>query len=43
MSANNITALHWPTKSPDLNPIEILWGVLARQVYGGGKQYTTVQ
>ena len=25
--------------SPDLNPIENLWGRVARQVYGQGKQY----
>ena len=28
-----------PALSPDLNPIENLWGIVARQVYGQGKQY----
>lgn len=38
----NIKVLDWPALSPDLNPIENLWGILARAVYGGRKQYTTV-
>lgn len=35
--------LEWPSLSPDLNPIENLWGMLTRKVYEGGKQYNTVQ
>ena len=32
----------WPERSSDLNPIENLWADIARNVYGGGKQYNSV-
>jgi len=35
--------LDWPDKSPDLNPVDNLWGILARKVYGHGKQYKNKQ
>ena len=37
-----ITTLEWPSRSPDLNPIENLWGFMARTVYQNGhKQFGT--
>jgi hypothetical protein len=33
--------MDWPALSPDLNPIENLWGILAREVYADGKQYNS--
>lgn len=34
-----VRVLDWPSRSPDLNPIENLWGTLVRKVYSNGKQY----
>ena len=35
----NVVLMDWPASSPDLNPIENLWSIIAWQVYGQGKQY----
>ena len=35
--------LKWPAHSPDLDPIENVWGLLAGEVYSNGKQYFGAQ
>lgn len=38
---NGVHIIDWPPCSPDLNPVENMWGILARAVYAGGRQYNS--
>uniref|UniRef100_H3G5W4 Tc1-like transposase DDE domain-containing protein n=1 Tax=Phytophthora ramorum TaxID=164328 RepID=H3G5W4_PHYRM len=41
-SEQDIRLLDWPSKSPDLNPIENLWSIMSRRVYANGRQFDSV-
>ncbi|CAJ0964138.1 unnamed protein product, partial [Mesorhabditis belari] len=43
LQSKQVHFLDWPVCSPDLKPIEDLWGMLARRVYGNSTQYANVQ
>lgn len=42
LNERNVSVLDWPACSPDLNPIENLWGYLARKVYENGRQFSNL-
>uniref|UniRef100_A0A158P4H4 Tc1-like transposase DDE domain-containing protein n=1 Tax=Tetranychus urticae TaxID=32264 RepID=A0A158P4H4_TETUR len=43
LEVNEVKILPWPALSPDLNPIENLWGWMTRQVcYGQGRQFRSI-
>lgn len=43
INQQGVQLLDWPPYSPDLNPMENVWGWLARKVYEGGKQFETIE
>ncbi|CDF36022.1 unnamed protein product [Chondrus crispus] len=43
LDSKNVNLLDWPAKSPDLNIIENVWGLLARRVYAHGRQFDNLE
>jgi len=39
LKQKKIRLLPWSSRSPDLNPIENLWGIMSCQIYAGGVQF----
>ena len=43
LQANNVPTIAWPAKSPDINPIENVWGIIVRDIYEDCRQYENVE
>jgi transposase len=41
-TAKKINVMEWPVLSPDLNPMENVWGHMVRRMYANNKQYTSI-
>ncbi len=35
----DVNVMDWPSRSPDQNPIENLWAILAKELYKNGRQF----
>ncbi|PIO62907.1 hypothetical protein TELCIR_15514, partial [Teladorsagia circumcincta] len=42
-SRHHVPLLPWPANSPDLNPMENVWGFMIRRIYANSAQFHTVR
>ena len=40
---HNVEVLGWPARSPELNPIENMWGMLVQNMYRNKKQFEIIK
>lgn len=43
MAQHNLQTVVLPPKSPDLNPIENVWGIISREIFEGTKTYSSAE
>ena len=43
LSRCSVEIMEWPACSPDLNPIENIWGVLVPQVYANNRHFDATE
>jgi len=43
LQSHNITVMKWPPYSPDLNPIENLWGIISNKIYDNERQFKSTE
>ena len=43
LNEKGVRTIDWPAKSPDVNIIENIWGIMARRVYLRQRQFDTVE